>query len=88
MSDLSDATAVKAAAAAAALLAEHHQDMADSVAKTLAKIHLKVGKVVGEDLDLEDRPDFGALLTGTLTCREWRFIRLALEQARGGIDST
>jgi hypothetical protein len=80
MSDHSDATIVKAAAAA--LLAEHHEAMANSVAKTLAEIHLKVGKVVGEDLDMKDRPDVGALLTGTLTCREWRFIRLAIEQSR------
>jgi hypothetical protein len=69
------------------MLAEHHDAMAASVAKTMAEIHLKVDKVVGEDLDPADRPDFGDLLTGTFTCRDWRFIRLAIEQACGEIDS-
>jgi hypothetical protein len=69
------------------MLAEHWEAMAASAVKTMAKIHRKVVKVTGEDLDPKNRPGYEDLLTETLTCREWRFIRLALEEAIESIQS-
>jgi hypothetical protein len=71
----------------AAMLAEHYKEMTDIVAKALAEIHQKVDKVLSKDLDFEDQPNHADLLTGTLTCGEWRYIRHAIEQARELIRS-